>query len=27
MMFSAKKRKTEGWPQVSQTGNLALSRN
>ena len=27
MMFSAKKRKTEEWPQVSQTGNLALSRN
>lgn len=27
MMFSAKKRKTEEWPQVSQTDNLALSHN
>ena len=25
MMFSAKKRKTEEWPQVSQTGNLSIT--
>ena len=27
LIHISKKRKTEEWPQVSQTGNLALSRN